>query len=388
MLANDQSFTPKNELLLIMYFYMNTYNMIPATKPIIGITCGDLNGIGTELIIKVFSDNRILEQCTPVIFASNKVINFYRKSLPEFNFNWQNIKDLSRLNAKQMNIYNCWEEDVIVTPGQLNETGGKYAVRSLMAAAHALKQNEIDGLVTAPIHKKNVQSAEFNYTGHTPFLKNYFGVNDVVMLLFSNQFRVALLTEHIPVSEVAANISKEVILRKLNILNDSLKKDFGIDKPKIAVLGLNPHAGDEGLIGKEEESIIKPAIKEAKQNNMIVTGPFSADSFFARQYHHRFDAILAMYHDQGLVPFKTLAAGEGVNYTAGLPVVRTSPDHGTAFDIAGKGKADESSFHTAIFECIDIINRRKQFEDNYKNPLKKMTSVILANQEDEKIEEN
>ena len=256
--------------------------MIPATKPIIGITCGDLNGIGTELIIKVFSDSRILEQCTPVIFASNKVINFYRKSLPEFNFNWQNIKDLSRLNAKQMNIYNCWEEDVIVTPGQLNETGGKYAVRSLMAAAHALKQNEIDGLVTAPIHKKNVQSAEFNYTGHTPFLKNYFGVNDVVMLLFSNQFRVALLTEHIPVSEVAANISKEVILRKLNILNDSLKKDFGIDKPKIAVLGLNPHAGDEGLIGKEEESIIKPAIKEAKQNNMIVTGPFSADSFFCK----------------------------------------------------------------------------------------------------------
>jgi len=362
--------------------------MIPATKPIIGITCGDLNGIGTELIIRVFSDNRILEQCTPVIFASNKVINFYRKSLPEFNFNWQNIKDLARLNAKQMNIYNCWEEDVIVTPGQLNETGGKYAVRSLMAAAHALKQNEIDGLVTAPIHKKNVQSAEFNYTGHTPFLKSYFGVNDVVMLLFSNQFRVALLTEHIPVSEVAANISKETILRKLNILNDSLKKDFGIEKPKIAVLGLNPHAGDEGLIGKEEESIIKPAIKEAKQNNMIVTGPFSADSFFARQYHNRFDAVLAMYHDQGLVPFKTLAAGEGVNYTAGLPVVRTSPDHGTAFDIAGKGKADESSFHAAIFECIDIINRRKQFEDNYKNPLKKMTSVILANQEDEKIEEN
>ena len=378
----------KNGLFLIMYFYINTLNMTPTTKPIIGITCGDLNGIGTELIIKVFSDNRILELCTPVIFASNKVINFYRKTLPEFNFNWQNIRDLSRLNAKQMNIYNCWEEDVIITPGQLNETGGKYAVKSLMAAAHSLKQNEIDGLVTAPIHKKNVQSPEFNYTGHTPFLKNYFGVNDVVMILFANQFRVALVTEHIPVNEVTANISKETIVRKLNILNDSLKKDFGIEKPKIAVLGLNPHAGDEGLIGKEEEAIIKPAIKEAKQNNLVVTGPFSADSFFARQYHNRFDAVLAMYHDQGLVPFKTLASGEGVNYTAGLPAVRTSPDHGTAFDIAGKGKADESSFHAAIFECIDIINNRKQFEDNHKNPLKKMTSVILANQEDERIEEN
>ena len=243
-------------------------------------------------------------------------------------------------------------------------------------------------LLQLPSTKKNVQSAEFNYTGHTPFLKSYFGVNDVVMILFANQFRVALVTEHIPVNEVAAKISKETVIRKLNILNESLQKDFGIDKPKIAVLGLNPHAGDEGLIGKEEETIIKPAIKEAKQNNMIVTGPFSADSFFARQYHNRFDAVLAMYHDQGLVPFKTLASGEGVNYTAGLPVVRTSPDHGTAFDIAGKGKADESSFHTAIFECIDIINKRKQFADNHKNPLKKMTSVILANQEDEKIEES
>ena len=362
--------------------------MHQTNKPVIGVTCGDLNGIGIELIIKVFSDNRILELCSPVIFASNKVINFYRKSLPEFNFNWQNIKELDRLNTKQINIYNCWEEDVQVQPGQLNETGGKYAVRSLLAATAALKKNDINGMVTAPIHKKNVQSAEFNYTGHTPFLKNYFAAGEVVMILFANDFRVALLTEHIPVSEVTANISKDLILKKLNILNESLRKDFGIDKPKIAVLGLNPHAGDEGLIGKEEESIIKPAIKEAKQNNILVTGPFSADGFFARHYHTRFDAVLAMYHDQGLVPFKTLVAGEGVNYTAGLPVVRTSPDHGTAFDIAGKGKADESSLRSAVFECIDIINRRREFEHNHKNPLKKITSAILANQEDEKIEEN
>lgn len=361
--------------------------MNQATKPIIGISCGDLNGIGTEVIIKTFSDIRILEQCTPVVFASNKVINFYRKSVPDAQFNWQNVKEFSRLNPKQLNIYTCWEEDVIITPGQLNDTGGKYAVKSLRAAVHSLKQNEIHGLVTAPIHKKNVQSPEFNYSGHTPFLKDYFGVGDVLMILFSNQFRVALVTEHIAVNEVSSGISKETILRKLNILNESLKKDFGIDKPKIAVLGLNPHAGDEGLIGQEEENFIKPAIKEAKQNNLVVTGPFSADSFFARQYHDRFDAVLAMYHDQGLVPFKTLASGEGVNFTAGLPVVRTSPDHGTAFDIAGKGKADESSFRSAVFECIDIIQKRKEFEDNHKNPLKKITSAILANQEDEKIEE-
>ena len=357
-------------------------------KPIIGVSCGDPNGIGIELIIKTFSDTRILELCTPVIFASNKVINFYRKSLPEFNFNWQNIKELSKLNLKQINIYNCWEEEVTISPGQLNEIGGKYAVKSLLSATNALKQKEIDGLVTAPIHKKNVQSPEFNFTGHTPFLKNFFGVSDVVMILFANDFRVALVTEHIPVNEIASYISKEIILRKLNILNESLQKDFGIDKPRIAVLGLNPHAGDEGLIGKEEETIIRPAIKEAKQNNITVTGPFSADGFFARGFQSRFDAVLAMYHDQGLVPFKTIAIDEGVNYTAGLPAVRTSPDHGTAFDIAGKGKANESSFRSAVFECIDIINQRKQFEENHKNPLKKITSAILANQEDEKIEEN
>jgi 4-hydroxythreonine-4-phosphate dehydrogenase len=357
------------------------------TKPVIGITCGDLNGVGTELVIKTFSDSRVLEFCTPVFFASGKLVNFYKKSLPDYHFNWQTVKDFSRLNQKQVNIYSCWEDDVAIQPGQLNETAGKYAVTSLLAAATALKKNEILGLVTAPIHKKNVQSADFNFTGHTPFLKNYFNVQDVVMLMYSQNFRVALLTEHIPVGEVAGHIKKELLLSRLQILNESLKKDFGIDKPKIAVLGLNPHAGDEGLIGKEEESIIKPSIKEAKQNNLLVMGPYSADSFFARNHQSKFDAVLAMYHDQGLVPFKTLASGDGVNFTAGLPVVRTSPDHGTAFDIAGKGQADESSFRTAVFECIDIINNRQMYEENRKNPLKKITSSILANQEDERIEE-
>ncbi len=357
------------------------------TKPIIGISCGDLNGIGIELIIKTFSDNRILEHCTPVIFASNKSINFYRKTVPDINFNYQSTKDLNRINAKQVNIFNCWEEEVNINPGQLSNEAGKYAVLSLQTAVAALKQKQIDGLVTAPVHKKNIQSPEFSFTGHTPYLKNIFGVNDVAMMLCAGNFRVALVTEHVPVAEITKHITKENIISKLNIIHQSLQKDFGIDKPRIAVLGLNPHAGDEGLIGNEEETIIKPAIKEAKNNNMLVVGPYSADAFFARRSFERFDAVLAMYHDQGLIPFKALAVGEGINYTAGLPAVRTSPDHGVAFDIAGKDKADASSFIAAIFECIDIINRRIEFEENRKNPLRKMTPAVLANAEDEKIDE-
>ena len=360
--------------------------MNTATKPNIGITCGDLNGIGIELIIKAFSDLRVMELCTPVIFASNKIINFYRKSIPEVNFNYQSTKELNRLSNKQINVFNCWEEEVTITPGQLNDTGGSYAIKSLQAAVEALKQNQIQGLVTAPIHKKNIQSAGFNFTGHTPFLKSFFSATDVAMMLCSGNFRVALVTEHIPVKEVAQYITRETILSKLNIIHQSLVKDFNIEKPKIAVLGLNPHAGDEGLIGREEEDIIKPAIKEAK-HSMIVTGPYSADAFFARGYHQRFDAVLTMYHDQGLIPFKTLAVGEGVNFTAGLPVVRTSPDHGTAFDIAGKNRADASSFLAATFECIDIIRRRDEYDDARKNPLRKMTAEVLANAEDERIEE-
>jgi 4-hydroxythreonine-4-phosphate dehydrogenase len=356
-------------------------------KPVIGITSGDLNGIGTELVLKIFSDGRVLEQCTPVIFSSNKVINFYRKSVPDANFNYQIVKDLKYLNAKQVNIFSCWEEEVSITPGILNETGGKYAIKSLMAATKALKEKQIEGLLTAPIHKKNIQSADFNFTGHTPFLKYFFGVNDVAMMLCADNFRVALLTEHVPVSEIQKHITKEAILSKLNIINASLQKDFGIDKPRIAVLGLNPHAGDEGLVGNEEETIIKPAIREAKNNNILAVGPYSADAFFARRSFEKFDAVLAMYHDQGLIPFKSLASDEGVNYTAGLPAIRTSPDHGVAFDIAGKNKADAGSFLRALFECIDIINRRKGYFDNRKNPMKKLTQTILANAVDEKIEE-
>lgn len=355
-------------------------------KPVIGISCGDINGIGTEVIIKTFSDHRILEQCTPVIFASNKLINFYRKAVPDAHFNYQSTKDITRISPKQVNIFNCWEEEVVINPGQLTETGGKYAVKSLKYAADALLQGHIQGIVTAPIHKKNVQSADFNYTGHTPFFKDISKASDVLMLLYAMNLRVALVTEHIPISAVAQSITKEAILSKLQLLHTSLRRDFGIDKPKIAVLGLNPHAGDEGLIGDEEEKIITPAIKEAKQK-MMVFGPFSSDAFFARRSYLQFDAVLAMYHDQGLIPFKTIAVGEGVNYTAGLPFVRTSPDHGTAFDIAGKNVADVTSFMTAVFECVDIINRRAEYDERNKNPLRKITAEVLRNVEDEKIEE-
>jgi 4-hydroxythreonine-4-phosphate dehydrogenase len=354
-------------------------------KPIIGISCGDVNGIGIEIIIKTLTDNRILDFCTPVLFANNKVINFYRKSLADININFTSTRELNRINYKQINLYNCWDEEVNINPGILNDIGGKYAVKSLQAAGQALKDNFIDGLVTAPIHKSNTQSDQFNFTGHTPYLKNLYGAPDVAMFMIAENMRIALVTEHMPVQDVAKHITREGIISKLQIMNNSLKRDFNINKPRIAVLGLNPHAGDEGLIGKEEEEIIKPAIKEAKQRDVFCFGPYPADAFFARGHYEKFDGVLAMYHDQGLIPFKSLAIGEGVNYTAGLPGVRTSPDHGVAFDIAGSGKADESSFREAVYKCIDIIIGRYEYDEQHKNPLNKMSAVVNANIVDERI---
>jgi 4-phospho-D-threonate 3-dehydrogenase / 4-phospho-D-erythronate 3-dehydrogenase len=362
-------------------------NATTENRPVIGISCGDVNGIGIELILKTFADNRMLDICTPLIFANNKVINFYRKTLPDININFIAIKEFSRINQKQVNLFNCWEEEVAITPGTLNETGGKYAVKSLVAAAQALKEGKIAGLVTAPIHKKNTQLPEFNFTGHTPYLKNLFGVADVVMFMVAENIKIALLTEHVAVKDIAQLVTRDAIVSKLQLLNNSLKKDFGISKPKIAVLGLNPHAGDEGLIGKEDEEIIKPAVKDAKQKDVFCFGPYPADAFFARGQYEKFDGVLAMYHDQGLIPFKSLAIGEGVNYTAGLASVRTSPDHGVAFDIAGKAKADEASFREAIFKCVDIINSRKEFENQTKDPLKKISAGMLARAVDQRISE-
>ncbi|WP_423737231.1 4-hydroxythreonine-4-phosphate dehydrogenase PdxA [Chitinophaga caseinilytica] len=340
-------------------------------RPVIGISAGDLNSIGLEIIIKTFADSRMLELCIPVVFASNKAINFYRKLLNENNFNYQSIKDFSKLNPKQVSVFNCWEEEVQITPGVLNETGGKYAARSLAVAVESLKAKQIEGLVTAPIHKKNIQSKDFDFTGHTPYLRNAFNSKDVLMFMTAENMRVGLLTEHVPVSEVAKYVTKENILAKIAMMKDSLVRDFGIDNPRIAVLGLNPHAGDEGLIGNEEIQQIAPAIREAKQRGTLAFGPYSADAFFAREMYAKFDGVLAMYHDQGLIPFKSLASGEGINYTAGLPIVRTSPDHGTAFDIAGKNVADEASFRQAVYSCLDIIAQRKEYAENTRNPLKK-----------------
>lgn len=356
-------------------------------KLVIGISCGDVNGIGIEIIVKTFSDNRMLDFCCPVIFCNNKVINFYRKGLADANINFTITKEPNRINYKQVNVFNCWDEEVNINPGILNDIGGKYAVLSLTTAGKALKENMIDGLVTAPIHKSNTQSDTFNFTGHTPYLKNLYGATDVVMFMVAENMKVALLTEHVPVHDVARHITRDAIVSKLQLINNSLKRDFNINKPRIAVLGLNPHAGDEGLIGKEEEEIIKPAIKDAKQRDVFCFGPYPADAFFARGQYEKFDAVLAMYHDQGLIPFKSLAIGEGVNFTAGLPGVRTSPDHGVAFDIAGQGKADESSFRAAVFKCIDIINGRNEYDEQHKNPLNKISSTIIANAVDEKITE-
>jgi 4-hydroxythreonine-4-phosphate dehydrogenase len=372
----------------IYSFIQGTDSMHTANKPVIGFSTGDINGIGTELIIKAFTDNRLLDMCIPVIFASNRVINFYRKSIPDTNFNYQSTRDFSRLNPKQINAFNAWEEEVSMAPGQLTDIGGKYAALSLRSAVEALKNGDIDGLVTGPIHKKNIQSPDFNFTGHTPYLQAAFAAKDVLMLLTAENIRVGLVTEHVPVKDIASNITRETILSKIQLMHHSLQRDFGIDKPKIAVLGLNPHAGDEGLVGKEEEEMIRPAIKEAKQHNIMVFGPYSADAFFARRQYTKFDAVLAMYHDQGLIPFKSLAIGEGVNFTAGLPVVRTSPDHGTAFDIAGKNLADASSFIVAIYNCIDILRQRQEYDHNRSNPLKKVTATVLANAVDEVIKED
>ena len=356
-------------------------------RPVVGISVGDLNGIGIELIIKTFTDNRIMDFCTPVVFASTKALNFYRKLSPEININYTSIRDISKAIPKQLNVYTTWEEEVDIRPGEMNETGGKYGVLSLRAAVAALKDKTLDALITAPLHKYTMQSSEFSFTGHTPYLKEEFKAEDVLMLMIAENMRVGLLTEHVSIGDVAKNISKEKISKKINLLKNSLKKDFGIDKPRIAVLGLNPHAGDQGLVGKEENEIILPAILEARKSDCIVMGPYSADAFFARGNHEKFDAVLAMYHDQGLIPFKSLALGEGTNFTAGLPIIRTSPDHGTAFDIAGKNKADESSFRAAVFAAIEIFDTRMGYSEMRKNPLRRMSAHVVANAEDERIDE-
>lgn len=339
-------------------------------KIIVGISQGDINGIGLEVIIKTFLDPQIFDICTPVVFGSNKTASFHRKALNIEDFSFNQIKDLSEINHKRANIINVYEEDVTIELGKQTPDGGKYAFLSLEAAAYALAQKKIDVLVTAPINKENIQSPDFKFPGHTEYLEDRFGDGNSIMFLVSDDLRVAVVTGHIPVTRVAQELSPEKILKKIQSLNKSLITDFEVRKPKIAVLGLNPHAGDNGVIGDEEKNIIIPAINKAKDEGMLVYGPYPADGFFGNGTYKQFDAVLAMYHDQGLIPFKTIAFNNGVNFTAGLPVVRTSPDHGTAYDIAGKNQASEESFRRAIYAAIDIYKVRKQYGLLSANPLK------------------
>ncbi len=337
----------------------------------VGISQGDINGVGLEVIIKTFNNPQMLELCTPILYGSNKTASFHRKALQIESFSFNQIKNASEANAKRANIVNV-EDEVPIDLGQQTEQGGKSALASLEAAAYALAKNEVDVLVTAPINKENIQSPEFAFPGHTEYLQDKFGDEntDTTMFMISDNLRIAVATGHIPVTQVADSLSTEKILSKLKSLHACLVQDFSITTPKIAVLGLNPHAGDSGVIGNEEEEIIIPAIEQAKSENILAYGPYPADGFFGNETYKQFDAVLAMYHDQGLIPFKSLSFNNGVNFTAGLPIVRTSPDHGTAYDIAGKNLASEQSFRKAVFTAIDIYRMRKQNLDLSANHLK------------------
>jgi len=342
----------------------------------IGISIGDVNGIGLEVILKALAENRILDYCTPIVYGHTKVASYHRKTLGLGDFSFNVINDTTAANPKKANMINCWEEDVKIELGAANEIGGKYALLSLERATEDLINGNIDALVTAPINKHNIQSENFKFPGHTEYLQERSNSPEVLMFLISEDLRVGVVTGHIPLAEVAQNITKEKIVKKLALINASLKKDFWIEKPKIAVLGLNPHAGDNGLLGKEEEEIIIPAIQEAFDKGIICFGPYPADGFFGKGTHKQFDAVLAMYHDQGLIPFKTIAFGTGVNYTAGMNFVRTSPDHGTGYDIAGKNLADPSSFIEAIFAATHIITHRREQEALLSNQLRTGGKVI------------
>lgn len=329
-------------------------------KPRIGITLGDINGIGPEVVIKALADNRLLNILTPVVYGSTRTLSFYKKLLNLEEFNYSQVKHADQLFPKTVNVFNCWEDVMEITPGTANAIGGKAALLSLKRAVEDIKGGHLDGLVTAPIDKNTIHGPEFPFNGHTEFLTQEFNAGESLMLLASNDLRVGLVTEHVPLKDVASHLTRDRVELKIRLLELSLKKDFNISKPKIAVLGLNPHAGDSGLIGSEENEIIRPVINDLKSKGKVIMGPFAADGFFASGQHTKYDAVLAMYHDQGLVGFKALAFETGVNFTAGLPIVRTSPDHGTAYDIAGKNLADENSMRQAIYLTCDIIKHRSE----------------------------
>lgn len=337
-------------------------------KLVVGISQGDINGIGLEVILKTFQETGITEICTPVLFSSQKTVSYYRKVMGIEEFNFHPIRDLAQINAKKVNVFVCYEEEVNIEMGKASDVGGKYAAISLEKATEALLANKIDVLVTAPINKHTIKNPGFNFIGHTDYLGKKLNGNPLMIMCSQLGLRVALATDHIPLKEVATKITVDGLAEKINLFYSTLVKDFAVRKPRIAVLGLNPHAGDNGTIGSEDQSIVKPAIEKVKGDKMIY-GPYSADGFFGSAAYKQFDGILAMYHDQGLIPFKTLAFNEGVNYTAGLSHIRTSPDHGTAFEIAGKNVASEQSFKNAVYAAIDIYKNRKLYSEITANPL-------------------
>lgn len=343
----------------------------------VGISIGDLNGIGMEVIIKTFLDNRMLDICTPLIYGSSKTASFHKKLLNAGDFNFNIIKEASQATNKKVNLINCWEEEIKIDLGVPTPIAGQYAFTSLEAATHDLASNKVDVLVTAPINKNTINSEKFPFRGHTEYLAHIAGTDDFLMILTTEDptlgrggIKIGTVTGHIALKEVSASITIEKILGKLRVFHKSLIQDFGINKPKIAVLGINPHAGDKGLIGTEEQQVIIPAIEKAKAEKILAIGPYAADGFFGSAAYLAFDGVLAMYHDQGLIPFKTLSFNEGVNFTAGLPVVRTSPDHGVGYDIAGKNLACETSFRNAVYLACDIYERRKLHNRISSNPLK------------------
>ncbi len=341
---------------------------------IVGVSIGDMNGIGPEVVLKTFEDTRMLDICTPVIFANAKIVSFLKRT---YNLNAfiQGIDNLDQIVLGKINVLNVWREGANLENGKLDEEIGKYAIKSFQAATTALKNNQIDVLVTAPINKYNIQTEDYKFAGHTDYLNEQLE-GEALMFMVHEDIKVGLITDHIPIAELSKHINSKLIEKKINTINHSLIADFKINKPKIAVLGLNPHSGDNGVIGKEDDEIVKPSLEKIFKSGIQVFGPFSADSFFGSNQYKNYDAVVAMYHDQGLIPFKTLSFGEGVNFTAGLNKIRTSPDHGTGFDIAGKNIANESSFREAVYSAIDIYKNRMEYHELTNNPLKKGTGKV------------
>lgn len=342
--------------------------MKKAENIIVGISIGDLNGIGSEVVLKTFEDSRMLELCTPVIFANVKLLSFVKKSFQSVSL-LHGIDKLDQIIPGKINVLNLWREGLDLNMGVNDPKAGEYAIKSFVAATKALKDGLVDVLVTAPINKYNIQSEEFKFPGHTDYLDQELEGN-ALMLMVQDSLRIGLLTDHIPVSEVASHLTEDLIIRKIETIKQSLIQDFSVNKPKIAVLGLNPHCGDGGVIGTEDDLIIKPTLKKIFDKGTLVFGPFAADGFFGSNQYEKYDAVIAAYHDQGLIPFKTLSFGNGVNYTAGLNKIRTSPDHGTAYDIAGKGMADFNSFKEAVYLAIDIYHSRNDHAEISVKPLK------------------